>query len=54
MSNFRFVLGKQYVIIKHYDTLFTKTCDGEPFVLVQNFAPMQQRIFFWVTRFFFI
>ncbi len=46
MSKFRFAFGKNYIILKHYDTLFTKSCDGEPFVLVQNFAPMHQIIFF--------
>jgi hypothetical protein len=38
MSKFRFVFGKKYVILKHYDTLFTKSCDGEPFFLVNFFC----------------
>jgi hypothetical protein len=54
MSEFRFIFGKKYVILKHYDTLFTKSCDGKPFVLVKFFAPMQQRIDFLSRDSFFI
>jgi hypothetical protein len=52
MSKFRFAFGKNYIILKHYDRLFTKSCDGEPFVLVQNFAPMHQINFFCHNIFF--